>query len=59
MINKFIKKLGLSFFLIYIFNFIGINFNIIIPINIITLIVVYFYDLLGIIFLIITLIVLF
>ena len=59
MINKFIKKLGLSFFLIFIFNFIGINFNIIIPINIITLIVVYFYDLLGIIFLIITLIVLF
>lgn len=59
MIKNILSRLTLSFFLLYWFNQIGINFNLIIPINIITLIVVFLCDVPGIGMLIITLLVLF
>lgn len=59
MIKNIIKRISLSFFLLYCFNNIGLNFNLIIPINIITLSVVYFCDIPGLAVLIISLIVLF
>lgn len=59
MIKKFIQKLVLSFFLLYWFNKIGLNFNMLIPINIVTLAIVYFLDFPGLAMLIISLIVLF
>ncbi len=59
MVKKFLQKIILSFFLLYWFNKIGINFNLIIPINIVTLIVVYLLDLPGLAMLILSLIILF
>ncbi len=59
MIKKFIQKLVLSFFLLYWFNKIGLNFNMLIPINVVTLAIVYFLDFPGLAMLIISLIVLF
>ena len=59
MIKNILSRLTLSFFLLYWFNQIGINFNLIIPINIITLIVVFLCDVPGMGMLIITLLVLF
>ena len=59
MIKKFVQKLILSFFLLYWFNKIGINFNMIIPINICTIILVYLFDLPGLAMLILSLIVIF
>lgn len=59
MIKRFIQKLVLSFFLLYWFNKIGLNFNMLIPINIVTLAIVYFLDFPGLAMLIISLIVLF
>ncbi len=59
MIKNILSKITLSFFLLYWFNQIGINFNLIIPINIITLIIVFLCDIPGLGMLIITLLVLF
>lgn len=59
MIKDIIKKVILSFFLLYWFNKIGINFNLIIPINIITLTIVFLCDIPGLGMLILSLIVLF
>lgn len=59
MIKKILKKIILSFFLLYWFNNIGINFNLIIPINIITLSIVFLCDIPGLAVLILSLIVLF
>lgn len=59
MIKKILQKLVLSFFLLYWFNTIGINFNLIIPINLITLFIIYCFDIPGLAMLIISLIVLF
>lgn len=59
MVKKFLQKIILSFFLLYWFNKIGINFNLIIPINIVTLVVVYLLDLPGLAMLILSLIILF
>ncbi len=59
MIKNILSKITLSFFLLYWFNQIGINFNLIIPINIITLIIVFLCDVPGMGMLIITLLVLF
>lgn len=41
---KMIKKIVLSFFLIYSFNLIAVNFNLIIPINIFTIGLITFFD---------------
>lgn len=59
MIIKLIKKISMSFFIIYLFNNIGTYFNIIIPMNISTLTVVYLYDFIGLVILISLSIVLF
>jgi len=59
MIKNILKKIILSFFLLYWFNKIGINFNMIIPINIITLLFVFLFDIPGLGVLILSLIVLF
>ena len=59
MIRNILKKLIISFFLLYWFNSIGINFNLIIPINVITLLIVFFCDIPGIAVLLISSIVLF
>lgn len=59
MIKNILSRITLSFFLLYWFNQIGINFNLIIPINIITLIIVFLCDVPGMGMLIITLLVLF
>ena len=59
MFKKIIQKIILSFFLLYWFNQIGINFNLIIPINIVTLIVVYLFDIPGLMMLLLSLIVIF
>ena len=59
MIKNILSRLTLSFFLLYWFNQIGINFNLIIPINIITLFVVFLCDIPGLGVLMITLLVLF
>ena len=59
MVKKSIQKVILSFFLLYWFNQIGINFNMIIPINIATIFIVYLFDIPGLAMLIISLIVLF
>lgn len=39
-IFSFFKRLVLSFFILYGFNIIGSNFNIIIPINIVTVLII-------------------
>ena len=59
MIKNKIKKIILSFFLLYWFNNIGMNFNLIIPINIVTLFITYLFDIPGLALLSISLIVLF
>ena len=59
MIKKITHKIVISFFLLYWFNKIGSNFNMIIPINLITLIITFFCDIPGIGMLILSLIVLF
>ena len=59
MIKNILSKITLSFFLLYWFNQIGVNFNLIIPINIITLIIVFLLDIPGLGMLIIALLVLF
>jgi len=59
MIKNILKRVILSFFLLYWFNNIGINFNLIIPINIITLIIIYLCDIPGLGLLIISLLVIF
>lgn len=41
---KMIKKIVLSFFLIYSFNLISVSFNLIIPINIFTIGLITFFD---------------
>ncbi len=59
MIEKTIKKIILSFFLLYWFNNIGVNFNLIIPINIVTILLITLLDIPGLALLSISLIVLF
>lgn len=59
MIKKIIEKILLSFFILYWFNKIGINFNLIIPINIITLFIVYIFDISGLALLVLSLVLLF
>ncbi|MBQ7104680.1 MAG: pro-sigmaK processing inhibitor BofA family protein [Bacilli bacterium] len=59
MIEKNIKKIILSFFLLYWFNNIGVNFNLIIPINIVTILLITLLDIPGLALLSISLIVLF
>ena len=59
MIKKVIERVIISFFLLYWFNKIGINFNLIIPINIVTLAIVFLCDIPGLGMLILSLIVLF
>lgn len=59
MIKNILKRIIVSFFLLYWFNNIGINFNLIIPINIITLSIIYFCDIPGLGLLIISLLILF
>ena len=44
---KILRKVIISSFLLYIYNFFAINFNMIIPINIITVLIVSFFDLFG------------
>ncbi|MDD6879069.1 MAG: pro-sigmaK processing inhibitor BofA family protein [bacterium] len=48
---KIIKKILFSFFILYGFNLIASNFNIIIPINILTLLIVFFLDIPGLVLL--------
>lgn len=55
MIKNILKKIVLSFFLLYWFNSIGTNFNLIIPINVITLLLIYLLDIPGLGLLIISL----
>lgn len=52
MMKKILERIIFSFFLLYWFNKIGINFNLIIPINIITLIIVYFFNIPGLLMLV-------
>lgn len=59
MIKNILSKIAFSFFILYWFNQIGINFNLIIPINIITLTIVFLCDIPGLGVLIISLLVLF
>lgn len=59
MIKNILNKIILSFFILYWFNQIGVNFNLIIPINIITLIIIFLLDVPGLGMLVITLLVLF
>lgn len=59
MIKKIIQRVIISFFLLYWFNKIGTNFNMIIPINIITLTIIFLCDIPGLGILILALIVLF
>jgi pro-sigmaK processing inhibitor BofA len=59
MIKNILNKIILSFFILYWFNQIGVNFNLIIPINIITLIIIFLLDIPGLGMLVITLLVLF
>ena len=59
MIKKVNERVIISFFLLYWFNKIGINFNLIIPINIVTLAIVFLCDIPGLGMLILSLIVLF
>ena len=59
MIKNILNKFILSFFILYWFNQIGVNFNLIIPINIVTLIIVFIFDVPGMGMLIISLLVLF
>jgi len=59
MIKNILSKIAFSFFILYWFNQIGINFNLIIPINIITLTIVFLCDIPGLGLLIISLLVLF
>ena len=59
MIKNILSKIVLSFLILYWFNQVGINFNLIIPINIITLSIVFLCDIPGLGLLIISLIVLF
>lgn len=48
-IFKFIKKIILSFMLIYAYNSFCIGLGIVIPINVLTLFFVYFFELYGIV----------
>lgn len=50
---KILKRIIFSFFLIYSFNLIGVNFNIILPINFFTLCSLIIFDAPGMIVLII------
>ena len=59
MIKNILNKIILSFFILYWFNQIGVNFNLTIPINIITLIIIFLLDIPGLGMLVITLLVLF
>lgn len=59
MIKNILKRIVISFFLLYWFNNIGINFNLIIPINIVTLSIIFFCDIPGLGLLIISLLILF
>lgn len=59
MIKNILNKIILSFFILYWFNQIGVNFNLIIPINIITLIIIFLLDIPGLGMLVIILLVLF
>lgn len=59
MIKNILSKIAFSFFILYWFNQIGVNFNLIIPINIITLTIVFLCDIPGLGVLIISLLVLF
>jgi len=52
MMKKILERIIFSFFLLYWFNKIGINFNLIVPINIITLIIVYFFNIPGLLMLV-------
>ena len=56
---KLIKKILFVVFLLYSFNFISVNFNIIIPINFITVLLVALLDLPGMITLLISMITIF
>jgi len=42
--SKIIKKLIFSFFLIYSFNLISVNFSVVIPINLFTIFLVMIFD---------------
>ena len=56
---KLIKKILFAVFLLYSFNLISVNFNIIIPINFITVLLVALLDLPGMITLLISMITIF
>ncbi|MGN1000775.1 MAG: pro-sigmaK processing inhibitor BofA family protein [Bacilli bacterium] len=56
---KLIKKILFAVFLLYSFNLISVNFNIIIPINFITVLLVTLLDLPGMITLLISMITIF
>ena len=51
----YIKKLILSFFVLYTYNLIAVSFNMIIPINIYTLSIISFLDAPGLVLLVIIL----
>ena len=53
MIIKILKKIIISAFLIYAFNMVAINFNIVLPINIWTLGFTSFFDISGLIILLV------
>ena len=50
-INKFIKNTILRTFLIYTYNIIAVNFNLMLPINVWTILVVGLFGIIGIIIL--------
>ena len=53
MIIKFLKKIIMSSFLIYAFNMVLLNFNVVIPINIYTIIYTSFFDVTSLVILLI------
>ncbi len=44
---KYIKKVIMSSFIIYAFNVIAVNFNIVLPINVWTVLFISFFDVFG------------
>ncbi len=53
MIMKYLKRIIMGSFLLYSFNVIAVNFNIVLPINLWTIFFTSYYDLIGIIVLVI------
>ena len=49
LIFKIIKRIIITAFILYIYNYFAVKYNLLIPINIISFVIVYFFDIFGLI----------